>query len=86
MLNSGDLVIEDGELVEYDRFCHAEHKANQNMTTPFPDAATQAIARMVLRSWDGVAGVVPLIIDTEAEALAVLGQPERCFSDLLQSA
>jgi len=38
-----DLVIEDGELVEYDRFCHAEHKANQNMTTVFPDAATQAI-------------------------------------------
>lgn len=38
-----DLVIEDGELVEYDRFCHAEHKANQNMTTTFPDAATQAI-------------------------------------------
>jgi len=38
-----DLVIEDGELVEYDRFCHAEHKANQNLTTVFPDAATQAI-------------------------------------------
>lgn len=38
-----DLVIEDGELVEYDRFCRAEHKANQNMTTTFPDAATQAI-------------------------------------------
>ena len=38
-----DLVIEDGQLVEYDRFCHAEHKANQNLTTTFPDAATQAI-------------------------------------------
>ena len=38
-----DLVIEDGELVEYDRFCHAEHKANQNMVTSFPDTATQAI-------------------------------------------
>ncbi len=38
-----DLVIEDGELVEYDSFCHAEHKANQNFTTEFPDAATQAI-------------------------------------------
>lgn len=38
-----DFVIENGELVEYDRFCHAEHKANQNMTTTFPDAATQAI-------------------------------------------
>ncbi len=38
-----DFVIEDGELVEYDCFCHAEHKANQNMVTTFPDAATQAI-------------------------------------------
>ncbi len=38
-----DLVIEDGELVEYDRFCHAEQKANQNFVTTFPDEATQAI-------------------------------------------
>jgi hypothetical protein len=38
-----EFVIEDGQLVEYDRFCRAEHKANQNMTTTFPDAATQAI-------------------------------------------
>ena len=38
-----DLVIENGELVEYDRFCHAEHKANQNMTTAFSDEATRAI-------------------------------------------
>ena len=39
-----DLVLEGGELVEYDRFCHAEYIANQNLTTTFPDAATQAIA------------------------------------------
>lgn len=38
-----DLVIENGELVQYDTFCHAEYKANQNLTTTFPDAATQAI-------------------------------------------
>ncbi len=38
-----DLVIEDGKLVEYDRFCHAEDKANQNLVTSFPDSATQAI-------------------------------------------
>lgn len=38
-----ELVIENGELVENDCFCHAEHKANQNMTTTFPDEATQAI-------------------------------------------
>ena len=38
-----DLVIENGELVEYDRFCHAEYNANQDLTTTFPDEATQAI-------------------------------------------
>ncbi len=38
-----DFVVEDGQLVEYDRFCHAEQKANQNLETVFPDAATQAI-------------------------------------------
>ncbi len=38
-----DLVIEDGQLVEYDRFCHAEQKANQSFVSTFPDEATQAI-------------------------------------------
>ncbi len=38
-----DLVIEDGKLVAYDRFCHAEYVANQNFDTVFSDAATQAI-------------------------------------------
>ena len=38
-----DLVIEDGKLVAYDRFCHAEYIANQNFDTVFSDAATQAI-------------------------------------------
>jgi len=38
-----DLVIEDGELVAYDRFCRAEYIANQNFDTIFSDAATQAI-------------------------------------------
>lgn len=38
-----ELIIENGELVDYDSFCHAGHKANQNLTTRFPDEATQAI-------------------------------------------
>ncbi|MCO6436416.1 MAG: hypothetical protein J5J06_04955 [Phycisphaerae bacterium] len=38
-----DLVIEDGELVAYDSFCHAEYIANQPFDTIFSDAATQAI-------------------------------------------
>lgn len=38
-----DLVIEDGELIAYDRFCRAEYIANQPFDTFFSDAATQAI-------------------------------------------
>ncbi|RMF84646.1 MAG: hypothetical protein D6744_02715, partial [Planctomycetota bacterium] len=38
-----DLIIEDGELVQYDTFCHAEYIANQNFDTIFSDAAMQAI-------------------------------------------
>jgi len=38
-----DLVVENGELVEYDRFCSAKYIANQNLTTEFSDEATQAI-------------------------------------------
>lgn len=39
-----DFLIQDGELVEFDRFCSAEYIANQDFLTEFPDAATQAIA------------------------------------------
>lgn len=38
-----DFTIEDGELVEKDCFCTSNFKANQDFTTTFPDAATQAI-------------------------------------------
>jgi len=38
-----DMVIEEGELVAYDRFCRAEYIANQPFDTIFSDAATQAI-------------------------------------------
>ncbi len=38
-----DLVIEDGQLVAYDTFCHAEYIANQPFETIFSDVATQAI-------------------------------------------
>ncbi len=51
-----------------------------------PSRATREIAGMVLRSWEDVPAVVPLILTSEAEALAVLGQPEQSFSELLQSA
>jgi len=51
-----------------------------------PTEHTQKMARMVLRSWDDVPGVVALLQTTEADALHVLGQPEHSFEALLQTA
>lgn len=47
-----------------------------------PTVQTRELARFVLRSWDGVPGVIPLIQETEADALNVLGQPETSFAAL----
>ena len=49
-----------------------------------PSDRTQPMARMVLRSWEDVPGVIPLIAETEADALEVLGQPERTIDAMLQ--
>jgi len=38
-----DFEMEDGDLIEIDRFCSASYNANQPFETRFPDAATQAI-------------------------------------------
>lgn len=38
-----DFIADGDALIEFDEFCHAEHLANQNMTSSFSDAATQAI-------------------------------------------
>lgn len=38
-----DLVVENGKLVAYDRFCSSRYIANQPFDTIFSDAATQAI-------------------------------------------
>lgn len=50
-----------------------------------PTEVARGIAATILRSWQGVAGVVPVVIEHEAEALAVLGQPEASISALLAS-
>ena len=44
------------------------------------------MARMILRSWEDVPGVIPLLSETEADALQVLGQPEQTIDALLQEA
>ena len=50
-----------------------------------PSEHTQQMARMVLRSWDDVPGVIPLLAETEADALQVLGQPEQTIDAMLQT-
>lgn len=49
-----------------------------------PCGRSQRVARMVLRSWEDVPGVIPLLQATEAGALEVLGQPETSFDALLE--
>ena len=43
------------------------------------------IAHLVRKSWEGVTTVVPITAETEAQALALLGQPESSTSDLLRA-
>ena len=49
-----------------------------------PTAAARAMAALVLRSWEGNEYVIPRVLDTEAEALAFLGMPERRVAELLE--
>lgn len=45
-----------------------------------------AMAKLILRSWQGVTSVMATIQRHEAEALDILGQPERRMHDLLSAA
>ncbi len=42
------------------------------------------MCRSILRSWEGVRGVVPRVQDTEAGALAILGLSETRIADFLE--
>lgn len=47
---------------------------------------TLTMARTVEKSWEPFPSVVPIVLQNEADSLALLGQPERSFADLLQAA
>ncbi len=51
-----------------------------------PTPIARDLSRLVLRSWEPFDSVVPLIQDNEPDALALLGQPEKTFAELLQTA
>lgn len=51
-----------------------------------PTRLTHQMASIVRRSWEGLDGIVMRTAETEAEALEILGQPERSLTDLLAGA
>ena len=51
-----------------------------------PTPAGRSLAAVLARAWEGIPGVVPLILDDEAEALAILGQTEMRVAELAQAA
>lgn len=51
-----------------------------------PTPISMNLAEAVIRSWEPSGAVIPLIQEDEAEALQLLGQPERSFAELLQAA
>lgn len=50
-----------------------------------PNPQGRSIAQLVLKSWEPFDSVVPIIVDQEVEALAILGLPATSFSELLAS-
>lgn len=50
-----------------------------------PSKAAQTMARMALRSWEGVHGIVARMLTDEAEALAVLGLRARSIAELVSA-
>lgn len=51
-----------------------------------PTRVAAEMAELMVRSWEPSGAVIPLIQADEAQALHILGQPERSFEELLQTA
>jgi hypothetical protein len=47
-----------------------------------PNRLSQAMARTILKSWDGLSGVIGRVAQGETEALEMLGLQQRSFADL----
>ena len=48
-----------------------------------PTKLSLSVSKMILRSWDGVGSVVPILQQHEDDALSVLGLKQERFSNLL---
>ncbi|SEW15618.1 hypothetical protein SAMN04488515_1316 [Cognatiyoonia koreensis] len=51
-----------------------------------PAGMPRTVANLIRKSWEGNGPVLPRIVDTEAEALDLVGAKVACFSDLLAMA
>ncbi len=51
-----------------------------------PTPAAQEMTTLIMRSWEDVDAIVPVIQHSEAEALAILGQPENSLDALYAAA
>ena len=49
-----------------------------------PDELTYSMARLIERSWEPFPSVVAIVQQNEADALELLGQTEKKFSELLK--
>ena len=48
-----------------------------------PTRISQAVSAMFVRSWEKISPVVPLVQHSEADALALMGQPEKSIDALM---
>ena len=51
-----------------------------------PTPIAQELSALFIRSWDDVDAVVPMVQQSESEALTLLGQPENTIAALLSTA
>lgn len=51
-----------------------------------PSETARALAEILAKAWEDNPGVVPLVLDDEAEALAILGQTEMRVAELADAA
>ncbi|WP_298494338.1 hypothetical protein [uncultured Maritimibacter sp.] len=63
-------------------FLHPDHP-NFMMILYAPTPQTQEVGRHFVASWQGMHGIVVSLQHDEAAALAILGQPETSFAELL---
>ena len=92
-------LIDCSRVEDFDRepvnFIQAQMIVSEAFPPTFPDqmlvlydrgGAGRELAQLIYKSWNGIEYVAARIAHSEAEALDILGQPERSFEDLHRNA